>query len=136
MTCALAGMKPHATGLGSIHITLFMTSQPADPRPDPFSDFGGQSVAYPLPGSDGQPGSASIPGPTPQVLAAEQRAFASLAAAMPPPTLEVPPSHLLPLVPSYLAPPVKRPRLLCHLVCQRSRTLPVCTDIWPPAIVL
>lgn len=85
-------MKPHATGLDSIHITLFMTSQPADPRPDPFSELGGQGAAYPLPGDGGGqlPGSRpSIPGPTPQVLAAERRAFASLAAAMPPPVLEV-----------------------------------------------
>lgn len=95
-----AGMKPHLTGQGSIHVTLFMTSQPADPRPDPFSDFGGQSVAYPLPGSDGQPpGSPCIPGPLPQVLAAEQRAFASLAAALPPPVLEVLSLPLLLLMP-------------------------------------
>jgi hypothetical protein len=79
-------MKPHITARDSLHITLFMTSQPGDPRPDPFSAFGGQSVAFPL---DGAGAARSIPGASPAVLASEQAAFARLAAATPAPTLEV-----------------------------------------------
>ena len=88
-----AGMKPHLTLPGSLHITLFMTSQPGDPRPDPFSPFGGQSQAFPLGGADAR---TSIPGAAPAVLRKEQRAFADLAASTPAPTLEV----RVPLLPS------------------------------------
>ncbi|BDA47569.1 hypothetical protein COCOBI_10-4180 [Coccomyxa sp. Obi] len=75
------GCKPHATTAESMHITLFMTSQPADPRPDPFNEFGG--------GQSQTLAEGRIPAPKPPVLAAEKDAFRTLAAQTPAPTLEV-----------------------------------------------
>ena len=64
-----------------MHITLFMTSQPADPRPDPFNEFGG--------GQSQTLAEGRIPAPKAPVLAAEKDAFRTLAAQTPAPTLEV-----------------------------------------------
>lgn len=64
-----------------MHVTVFMTSQPADPRPDPFNEFGG--------GQSQTLAEGHIPAPKPSVLAAERDAFRRLASQTPPPTLEV-----------------------------------------------
>lgn len=75
------GFKPHATAPESMHITIFMTSQPADPRPDPFNEFGG--------GQSRTLAEGRIPAPKPEVLAAEKDAFRTLAAQTSAPILEV-----------------------------------------------
>ncbi|EIE23652.1 hypothetical protein COCSUDRAFT_63177 [Coccomyxa subellipsoidea C-169] len=76
-----AGSKPHATAPESMHITVFMTSQPADPRPDPFNEFGG--------GQSRTLAEGRIPAPQPPVLTAEKDAFRTLAAQTSAPILEV-----------------------------------------------
>lgn len=58
-----------------------MTSQPSDPRPDPFINFGG-GQSYVL--AEGR-----VPACSPSVLEAEQGVFRQLAASTPQPTLEV-----------------------------------------------
>ncbi|KAK9905600.1 hypothetical protein WJX75_002804 [Coccomyxa subellipsoidea] len=75
------GFKPHATAPESMHITIFMTSQPADPRPDPFNEFGG--------GQSRTLAEGRIPAPKPEVLAAEKDAFRTLATQTSAPILEV-----------------------------------------------
>ena len=45
--CCLAGMQPHASLSSSFHLTVFMTSQPGDPRPDPFTSGGGIDPMHP-----------------------------------------------------------------------------------------
>jgi hypothetical protein len=77
----LTGCRPHATPADSLHITIYMTSQPGDPRPDPFINFGG-GQSYVL-------AEGSIPACTPSVLEAEQRVFGHLAASTLEPILEV-----------------------------------------------
>ncbi|KAK9828424.1 hypothetical protein WJX81_006698 [Elliptochloris bilobata] len=76
-----AGIQPHLTAIDSHHITLFMTSQPGDPRPDAFNAAGG--------GLDLKAISGSIPAPAPDVLARERAAVRQLAAATPAPDMEV-----------------------------------------------
>ena len=44
---AHAGMQPHASLPENFHLTVFMTSQPGDPRPDPFTPGGGIDVTHP-----------------------------------------------------------------------------------------
>lgn len=83
----MAGSKPHATAPESMHITVFMTSQPADPRPDPFNEFGG--------GQSRTLAEGRIPAPQPPVLTAEKDAFRTLAAQTSAPILEVHPSPAL-----------------------------------------
>lgn len=80
------GCKPHATPVDSLHITIYMTSQPGDPRPDPFINFGG-GQSYVL--AEGR-----IPACSPSVLEAEQRVFRELAASTAQPVLEVYPHNL------------------------------------------
>ncbi|KAL3153501.1 hypothetical protein ABBQ38_011832 [Trebouxia sp. C0009 RCD-2024] len=41
------GMQPHASLPSSFHLTVFMTSQPGDPRPDPFTPGGGIDATHP-----------------------------------------------------------------------------------------
>lgn len=40
-------MQPHISLLESLHLTIFMTSQPGDPRPDPFTVGGGLDPTNP-----------------------------------------------------------------------------------------
>ena len=42
-----SGMQPHASLSSSFHLTVFMTSQPGDPRPDPFTPGGGIDATHP-----------------------------------------------------------------------------------------
>ena len=42
-----SGMQPHASLASSLHLTVFMTSQPGDPRPDPFTPGGGIDATHP-----------------------------------------------------------------------------------------
>ena len=42
-----SGMQPHASLASSFHLTVFMTSQPGDPRPDPFTPRGGIDATHP-----------------------------------------------------------------------------------------
>lgn len=42
-----SGMQPHASLSSSFHLTVFMTSQPGDPRPDPFTSGGGIDPMHP-----------------------------------------------------------------------------------------
>ena len=58
-----------------------MTSPPADPRPDPFNEFGG--------GQSRTLAEGRIPAPKPEVLAAEKDAFRTLATQTSAPILEV-----------------------------------------------
>ena len=46
MKCC-SGMQPHASLASSFHLTVFMTSQPGDPRPDPFTPGGGIDPTHP-----------------------------------------------------------------------------------------
>ena len=46
-TMCCSGMQPHASLASSFHLTVFMTSQPGDPRPDPFTPRGGIDPSQP-----------------------------------------------------------------------------------------
>ena len=74
-------MQVHASVPAAFHMTVFMTSQPADPRPDPFNPEGG--------GLD--PGSPPVPIPAPSAacLQRELDAFKGLAAVSGPPVFQV-----------------------------------------------
>ncbi|KAK9812703.1 hypothetical protein WJX72_002341 [[Myrmecia] bisecta] len=74
------GMQPHASGQTDLHLTIFMPSQPSDPRPDPFAPDGGldpKSAPHP------------IPAPTAETLTQEVQVFRDLAATTRPPRFEV-----------------------------------------------
>ena len=75
------GMQIHASVPAAFHMTVFMTSQPSDPRPDPFNPEGG--------GLD--PGSPPVPIPAPSAacLQRELDAFKGLAAVSGPPVFQV-----------------------------------------------
>ncbi len=72
----------HSSHPDNHHVTVFMTSQPSDPRPDPFIQGGGFL--------DGLSG---IPAPKLAILAKEVATYQALAAAASPPLLKV--SHWL-----------------------------------------
>lgn len=55
-------MQPHASLLENYHLTVFMTSQPGDPRADPFIPGGGIDPIHPP---------VPIPAPTSAVLQQE-----------------------------------------------------------------
>ncbi len=55
-------MQPHASLLENYHLTVFMTSQPGDPRADPFIPGGGIDPIHPP---------VPIPAPTSEVLQQE-----------------------------------------------------------------
>ncbi len=57
-----AGMQPHASLPENYHLTVFMTSQPGDPRADPFTPGGGIDPIHPP---------VPIPAPTSAVLQRE-----------------------------------------------------------------
>ncbi len=57
-----AGMQPHASLSENYHLTVFMTSQPGDPRADPFTPGGGIDPLHPP---------VPIPAPTSAVLQQE-----------------------------------------------------------------
>lgn len=68
----------HSSHPDNHHVTVFMTSQPSDPRPDPFVEGGGFVH-----------GVSVIAAPKPAVMAKEIETYQALAAAVPPPVLEV-----------------------------------------------
>lgn len=57
-----AGMQPHASMPQNFHLTVFMTSQPGDPRPDIFTPGGGIDPTHPP---------VPIPAPEPSALQKE-----------------------------------------------------------------
>lgn len=69
--------------ISDYHMTIFMTSQPFDPRPDPFSTPSGGLDPFRLP--------PHIPGATPETLALEIEAFQDALSAGSPPVFEVTP---------------------------------------------
>ena len=62
------------------HCTVFHTSQPSDPRPDPFAEGGGTDLALPP---------AARPSPSSAVLQRESASIHDIVAAEPPFELEV-----------------------------------------------
>eukprot|EP00891_Asterochloris_glomerata_P003254 jgi/Astpho2/3254/e_gw1.00052.79.1_t len=70
-------MQVHASVPAAFHMTVFMTSQPSDPRPDPFNPEGGGM----------NPGSPPVPIPAPSAACLQQElaAFKGLAAVSGPP---------------------------------------------------
>ena len=74
-------MQVHGSVPAAFHMTVFMTSQPSDPRPDPFNPEGG--------GLD--PGNPPVPIPAPSAacLQRELDAFKGLAAVSGPPVFQV-----------------------------------------------
>lgn len=63
-------MQPHASKADSLHLTVFMMSQPGDPRPDPFVDGGGFDPSRPP---------VPIPGPSAATLQHEITVLRSIA---------------------------------------------------------
>ena len=74
-------MQVHASVPAAFHMTVFMTSQPSDPRPDPFNPEGGGM----------NPGSPPVPIPAPSAACLQQElaAFKGLAAVSGPPVFQV-----------------------------------------------
>ena len=64
-------MRPCEVDPDNYHLTIFMTSQPSDPRPDPFVQGGGNDRSKPL---------SIIPAPDKQTLHKELDAWRELAA--------------------------------------------------------
>lgn len=62
LASAPSGMQPHASLPENYHLTVFMTSQPGDPRADPFTPGGGIDPIHPP---------VPIPAPTSAVLQQE-----------------------------------------------------------------
>ena len=75
-----AGALRHASRREDYHLTCFMSSQPLDPRPDPFDPAGGGL----------QPDMRGpVRGPLPVLLARELEAFRSIGASTPAMDFEV-----------------------------------------------
>ena len=74
-----ADMRPHMSRADAYHLTVFMTSQPSDPRPDPFVKGGSidRSAFY-----------QHIPAPQPSILRQEIEAFCALTESTPTPQLQ------------------------------------------------
>lgn len=71
-----AGTLTHASKREDYHMTCFMTSQPLDPRPDPFEPTNGGLEAA-------RTATGQVPGPTAEVMARELESFRQLAASTP-----------------------------------------------------
>ena len=80
-----AGMQPHASLPDNFHLTVFMTSQPGDPRADPFILGGGIDPSHPP---------VPIPAPTKAILQQEIDVCRQIA-LIDVPAFEVQPCELL-----------------------------------------
>ena len=77
--CCHADMRPCQVDSGNFHMTIFMTSQPSDPRVDPFVLGGGIDRSQPL---------TIIPAPDEHTLQKEIDAWRDQAASTPAPDFE------------------------------------------------